>query len=82
MTKMTKNALGKECYLYTHTLKLCTQSIRLKTTFCNLNTHTGVHTGSTCHMITVVSFDPVASLVPSLENLQNHTSLQCSVSIC
>lgn len=39
-------------------------------------------TGSTCHIITVVSLDPVASLVPSLENLQNHTSLQCSVSIC
>ncbi len=39
-------------------------------------------TGSTCQIITVVSFEPVASLVPSLENLQNHTSLQCSVRIC
>lgn len=39
-------------------------------------------TGSTCHIITVVSLDPVANLVPSLENLQNHTSLQCSVRIC
>lgn len=70
-------------YLYMHILKKYTQSITLKiTSFCNVNTHIGVHTGSTCHMITVVSFDPVASLVPSLENLQNHTSLQCSVSIC
>lgn len=77
---MIMSALGKTV---TYTVKMCTQSIKLKiTSFCNLNTHNGVHTGSTCHMITVVSFDPVASLVPSLENLQNHTSLQCSVSIC
>lgn len=39
-------------------------------------------TGSTCHMITVASLEPVANLVPSLENLQNHTSLQCSVRTC
>lgn len=39
-------------------------------------------TMSTCHTMTVVSLDPVASFVPSLENLQNQTSLQCSVRIC
>lgn len=39
-------------------------------------------TVSTCHTMTVVSLDPVASFEPSLENLQNQTSLQCSVRIC
>lgn len=29
MTKMTKNALGKECHLYMHTLKLCTLDEKL-----------------------------------------------------
>lgn len=33
-------------------------------------------TGSTSHITTVVSFEPVASLKPSGENRQNHTSSQ------
>ena len=48
----------------------------------NEQTNKQALTASTCHTMTVVSLDPVASLVPSLENLQNQTSLQCSVSIC
>ena len=35
-----------------------------------------LYTGSTFHIITVVSLDPVASLVPSGENRQNQTSSQ------
>lgn len=36
----------------------------------------GLLTGQTSHMMTVVSLDPVASLRPSGENLQYHTSSQ------
>lgn len=39
-------------------------------------------TGSTSHITTVVSFEPVASLKPSGENRQNHTSSQWSLRIC
>lgn len=36
---------------------------------------------STSYIIKLPSFEPVASLVPSGENLQNHTSSVCSVSV-
>lgn len=39
-------------------------------------------TGSTSHIITVISLEPVASLRPSGENLQYQTSSQWSLSIC
>ena len=47
----------------------------------SINDHI-ILTGSTSHITTVVSFEPVASLKPSGENRQNHTSSQWSLRIC